>query len=107
MRNRVAFGLLLGVGLASSVRAGLAGAWTLGAGTGPLIITNTLSQGVDIFNVSRSLQSTPRYTKDELQALVEYGVTDRFTVILEPMLQNVDIGAPIEAQRSGLGYTEL
>jgi protein XagA len=107
MRSRVAFGLLLGFGLASSVRAALAGAWTLEAGTGQLIITDTLSQGVDIFNAARSLQSAPRYTKNELQGLLEYGATDRFTVILEPMLQHVDIGAPVDAQRSGLGYTEL
>jgi hypothetical protein len=107
MRNRVAFGLLLGVGLASSVRAALAGAWTLEAGSGQLIITDTLSQGVDIFNAARNLQPTSRYSKNELQALIEYGATDRFTVILEPMLQHVDIAAPIEAQRTGPGYTEF
>jgi hypothetical protein len=107
MRNRVKFGLLLGLGLATSVRETGAGAWTLEAGSGQLVLTDSLSRGVDIFDAARNLQSAPRYDKNELQALIEYGVTDRFTAILQPQLQHVDIGAPIEAQRTGLGYSEF
>jgi hypothetical protein len=107
MRNRVKYWLLLGPCLAVPVREALASAWTLEAGTGQLIVTDTLSQGIDIFDAARNLQPTPRYTKNELQGLLEYGATDWFTVILEPMLQHVDIGEPVEAQRSGLGYTEF
>jgi hypothetical protein len=99
--------LLLGLGLTASAREALAGAWTLDAGTGQLVVTNSLSQGVDIFDAARNLQPAPRYSKDELQALIEYGATDWFTLMLEPQLQHVDIGAPVDAQRSGLGYSEL
>lgn len=107
MSNRIGFGLLLGLGLAASPRGAWAGAWTLEAGTGQLVVTDSLSRGVDIFDAARNLQSAPHYDKNELQALIEYGVTDRFTAILQPQLQHVDIGAPVDAQRTGLGYTEL
>jgi hypothetical protein len=107
MSNRVNFWLLLGLGLTASVREAMAGAWTLDAGTGQMVVTDTLSRGIDIFDAARNLQPTPRYTKDELQGLFEYGATDWFTVILEPMLQHVDIAAPVDAQRTGLGYSEF
>ena len=51
--------------------------------------------------------STPRYDKDEAQLLVEYGLTDRLTAIVNPGLQHIDIAAPTDAQRTGLGYTEF
>ncbi len=35
---------------------------------------------------------TPRYNKVELQALLEYGLTDRLTAIVNPGLQHIDIG---------------
>ena len=53
------------------------------------------------------LQSISRYDKDELQALIEYGATDRFTVIFSPTLQHIGIAPPVDAQRNGLGYTEV
>jgi hypothetical protein len=54
-----------------------------------------------------ALAPTPRYGKFELQGLIEYGLTDRFTVIAAPGLQHVDIAAPTSAQRTGLGYAEF
>src|ERR1700674_2678027 len=107
MSDRRGFGLLLGLGLAAYPRGAWGGGWTLEAGTGLVVVTDTLSRGVDIFNAARNLQSAPAYNKNELQALIEYGVTDRFTAILQPQLQHVDIGAPVDAHRTGLGYTEL
>ena len=46
-------------------------------------------------------KSTPRYAKTELQALMEYGVTDWLTAIALPSLQHVDIAAPADASRTG------
>jgi hypothetical protein len=43
----------------------------------------------------------------ELQGLMEYGATDRLTVMLMPGLQHLDIGAPVNARRTGIGYFEL
>jgi hypothetical protein len=82
--------------------AAFAGAWTLPPGAGQIMVTTTTSTADHVFGVG----PTPRYDKTELQALIEYGFTDRFTGIVTPELQHVDIAAPTSAQRSGLGYTE-
>ena len=83
-----------------------AGAWTLPEGTGQWIATLTATTSTKYFDGS-GLASTPRYNKDELQALIEYGLTDRLTAIVDPGLQHVDIAAPTSAERTGLGYTEF
>jgi hypothetical protein len=99
-------GLALGLMLVTSASPALAGAWTLEAGTGQAIVTGTLSSADHAFDSARSQHPAPRYNKFELQGLIEYGASDRLTVILSPMLQHVDIAAPVDAQRTGLGYTE-
>jgi hypothetical protein len=53
------------------------------------------------------LAPTPRYSKEELQGFLEYGLTDQVTGIFAPQLQNIDIASPTNAQRSGVGYTEF
>jgi hypothetical protein len=58
-----------------------------------------------VFDSAGSLRAAPRYSKFELQGLLEYGVTDRLTAIAAPSLQHVDIADPA-ARRTGLGYTE-
>jgi protein XagA len=83
-----------------------AGAWTLPQGTGQWVATLTAATSTDYLE-GAGLTSTPRYNKDELQALIEYGVTDRLTAIVDPGLQHIDIAAPTSADRSGLGYTEF
>lgn len=84
-----------------------AGAWTLPEGIGQWLVTFTGSSATNYFNGSGGLAPGPRYNKDELSALIEYGLTDRLTGILNPGLQHVDIGAPVSASRTGLGYTEF
>jgi hypothetical protein len=91
------------VGVLGVPSAAFAGAWTLPQGTGQAMVTVTTSTSGHVFGVG----PTPRYDKTELQALIEYGLTDRFTGILIPGLQHVEIAAPTGAQRSGLGYTEF
>jgi hypothetical protein len=86
--------------------AAFAGAWTLSQGSGQAVVTDTMSTASSGFDGTR-LTPTPRYNKSELEALIEYGVTDRLTAIAAPGLQHVDIAAPTDAQRTGLGYTEL
>ena len=93
-------------GLLSAPSAAWAGAWTLPQGTGQWFATITASEANNYFNGS-GLASTPRYDKDEAQVLVEYGLTDRLTAIVEPELQHIDIAAPTSAERTGLGYTEF
>jgi protein XagA len=107
MSKCMRLGRVLAVGLIVSPTAAFAGAWTLDAGQGIAIVSGTVSQSDKAFDGNGKLQSIPRYSKDELQALIEYGATDWFTVMLAPSLQHVAIGGPFNAQRTGLGYTDL
>jgi hypothetical protein len=68
-----------------------AGAWTLDAGTGQL----------------GGLTPIPTYNKFEFTGLLEYGATDWLTLMVAPQFQHIDIAAPIDAARTGLGYTDL
>jgi hypothetical protein len=104
-RNGVIWGL--GLGLLLSPSAALAGAWTLPAGTGQVTVTADVSSASGAFDTSDVVKPTARYDKFELQGWFEYGLTDRFTGIFVPGLQHVDIAAPIDANRTGLGYTEF
>src|ERR1700674_801691 len=107
MSKCVGRGGVIAVGLMACPTAAFAGAWTLDAGQGMAIVTGSPSQADKAFDGRVNLQSPPRYSKAELQALLEYGATDWFTVMLAPSLQHVAIAAPSEAQRDGLGYTDI
>jgi hypothetical protein len=86
--------------------AAWAGAWTLPQGTGQWLASLTAATSTTYFD-GNGLASTPRYNKVEAAILMEYGVTDRLTAIVDPGLQHIDIGAPTSAERTGLGYTEF
>ena len=95
------------LGFLSAPSAASAGAWTMPEGTGQVIATATASTSTSIFDSAGAVTSAQRYNKDELNALVEYGLTNQFTVIFQPSLQHVDIAPPTSAERSGLGYTDI
>jgi hypothetical protein len=84
-----------------------AGAWLMPDGGGQVVVTGTASSAAKTFDSGASQQSTPRYNKTELQALMEYGVSDWLTAIAIPSLQHVDIGEPTDARRTGLGNSEF
>ena len=107
MSKRMRLGRVLAVGLMASPTAAFAGAWTLDAGQGLAIVGVATSQSNKAFDGSGIQRPIPRYSKDELQTLIEYGATDWFTVLLAPSLQHVSVGGPFDAQRAGLGYTDL
>jgi len=71
-----------------------------------MVVTAAASVANRAFSGS-GLAPIPRYSKFEMQGLIEYGLTDKFTVILAPSLQSIDIGAPVDAKRTGFGYTEI
>jgi hypothetical protein len=93
--------------LLTAPTAAFAGAWTLPQGAGEVLATVTDSTATNTLNGTSGLSPTPRYTKAELSALIEYGLTDELTLILDPGLQSIDIAAPTDAKREGLGYTEF
>ena len=98
---------LIGLGLVTSSTTALAGAWTLDAGTGQAALIGTLSQASSVFDSKGDVASASRYSKFELQGLLEYGWTDKLTLILMPGLQHVSIDVPGNPNRTGLGYTEF
>ena len=104
---RARIGPLLGLSLLMTPTATFAGAWTLDAGTGQAALIGTLSQAGEIFDWKGNVTSAQRYTKFELQGLLEYGATDRLTLMFLPGLQRVDIDMPGSPSRTGLGYTEF
>ena len=83
-----------------------AGAWTWPEDTGQWLTTLSASTGTMYFT-DHGLAPTPQYSKEELNTLIEYGITDRLTGVLIAGLQNIDIAPPTDAQRFGLNYTEF
>ena len=75
--SRVQLALLLSAALLP--RAADAGAWLAPEGHGQIVVSGTASSAGRAFDGSGNLQGTPRYDKQELQALMEYGVTDWLT----------------------------
>ena len=100
-------GSILAIVLLAMPRPAMAGAWTLNKDEGQVIITGSLSQGERAFDNARQLEPTPRYTKFELQTLLEYGLSDRFTLMIAPGYQYVNVAAPANASRNGLGYSDF
>ena len=98
---------LVGSALAFIPSAALAGAWTLPENFGQLLAIGTASRAEKAFDDNGTAQTTPRYSKVELQALMEYGVTDWLTAILSPGMQHVAVGPPTDAHRTGFGTSEL
>jgi hypothetical protein len=107
MNRSLGLGPILVLGLMMSPTAAFAGAWTLDAGQGQAIVTETFASSTKGFDGNGSTQPIARYNKDEMQALFEFGATNWLTLMLAPSLQHVDIAAPFEAARSGLGYTDV
>jgi hypothetical protein len=98
---------LLGMLLLAAPSPAWAGAWTLPAGQGQVIVSGLASQANESFDGSRNTTGTPRYSKIELEGLLEYGLSDALTLMAAPGFQHIDIAAPTDAARTGFGYSEL
>jgi hypothetical protein len=87
--------------------AAWASAWTLPEGTGQWLATLDASTATEFWEKNGALAPTPRYNKVDADVLIEYGITDRLTVLIDPGLQHIDVAPPVGAQRTGLDYTEF
>jgi protein XagA len=87
--------------------AAWASAWTLPEGTGQWLATLDASTATEFWEKNGELAPTPRYNKIDADILVEYGVTDRLTVLFDPGFQHIDVAPPVSAERTGLDYTEF
>jgi hypothetical protein len=104
---RIALKFLLLLSAALIPQPACAGAWLAPEGHGQIVVTGSASTATEAFGGDGSAKSTPRYSKTELQVLMEYGVTDWLTAIAIPSLQHVDIAAPTDASRTGAGNSEF
>jgi hypothetical protein len=84
-----------------------AGAWLQARGHGLLILTSTMLSSGRAFDAGGNPVDIPRYNKFTLGAWLEYGLTDRFTLVLRPQLRSVSIAAPIDASHTGAGNTAI
>ena len=105
--SRIGVRLLLLLSAALVPQAAGGGAWLAPEGHGQVIVTGSVSAATSAFDSAGHLQSTPRISKTELQALIEYGLTDWLTAMAIPSLQHVGIAAPTDAQRTGFGNSEF
>ncbi len=103
--RRAALSSLLVLAIAPSPAR--AGAWTLPENIAQILVIGTMTRADRIFDDSGTKQPTPRYSKFELQALMEYGVTDWLTLIVAPGLQHINIAPPTDARRTGFGTSEF
>lgn len=87
--------------------AAFAGAWTQGAGKTQVIVTSTYTASDHGFDANGDVIPIPRYSKLESGPLIEYGVTDWLTAMIQPQARMASIEEPTSAWSSGLGYTEF
>lgn len=82
-----------------------AGAWPQPKGEGQVIVTGIYSDSEKGYDAQGKTVDIDDYTKAEVYALMEYGVTDDLTVMLTPSLSHVKVQNGDDS--TGLGYTEL
>lgn len=80
-----------------------AAAWNRPAGQGLVIFDYTLDAGTEYFDGGGRLAPARSYSKSELAAYVEYGLTDKLTLIARPSLDDVRIGSPDAGAYQGFG----
>lgn len=83
-----------------------AAAWTQEQGKGQIIVTGIYSQSGRGYDRDGNVIDVRDYTKNEVYALFEYGVTDDLTLIVNPSLRHVGVEGPGD-DSTGLGYTEI
>jgi hypothetical protein len=80
-----------------------AGAWLQEKGHGLLIVSTTMLSGDKIFDAAGRPFSIPRYNRFDADAWLEYGLTDRFTLVLQPALRSVRVSKPYDINYTGFG----
>lgn len=102
-----ALGMLAALGGLVAPRLAQAGAWTLPAGAGQVIVQTTVASSNQEFGPSSDLLSSRPYEKAEVDLVFEYGATDWLTLIAAPQFLAVRLGEPGSASYAGPGYTSL
>jgi hypothetical protein len=98
-----AFAAVVAGALPEPVRAG---AWLQPPGNGQIIAGAAFSQSTRAFNSRGRLVPVPYYKKFELGTYIEYGVTQRLTLVAAPAYDRVRAPPPAESF-TGLGESEF
>lgn len=80
-----------------------AGAWLQEKGHGLLILSTTMLSGDKVFDAAGRPFSIPRYNRFDADAWLEYGLTDRFTLVVQPALRSVRVAKPYDLRYTGFG----
>jgi hypothetical protein len=97
------FPFLAAVILAAFQGEAHAGAWLQEKGHGLLIVSTTMLSGDKIFDAAGQPFSIPRYNRFDADAWLEYGLTDRFTLVLQPAFRSVRVAKPYDLRYTGFG----
>lgn len=104
MKTLLASAAILASALSASPAA--ASAWTQEKGEGQVILTGLYSNSTRGYDANGNSFDIADYKKAEAYLLVEYGLTDDLTLMVNPSFRHVGIeGAGDDT--TGLGYTEL
>lgn len=106
-RRRIALAALYCAWAAGFTDAANAGAWLQPSGRGQIIFSNTFTSSPRGFDETGRTAHIADYRKFEFSPALEYGLTDDLTLVAQPQLRSVSIGAPTEARYTGPGYGEI
>lgn len=101
------FGLVLLRILANAgMDRAFAGAWLMPPGHGQIIAGAAFSDTTRAFDAQGRIIPVPSYRKFELGTYMEYGVSDRLTLVVSPSYVRVHAPPPAQSY-NGLGETEI
>ncbi|HET6375551.1 MAG TPA: hypothetical protein VFF88_05845 [Methylocella sp.] len=81
------------------------GAWLLPPGNGQAIVYSAFSDSTRAFNANGQLIPVPDYRKFELGTYIEYGLTERVTLVAAPAYDRISNPTPGQSY-NGLGESE-
>ena len=84
-----------------------AGAWLQKKGHGLLILSTTMLSSGQVLDAAGHSVNIPRYNRFDVDAWLEYGLTDRMTLVFRPQFRSVSLAKPYDLHYAGIGYTAL
>ncbi|MEO6433386.1 MAG: hypothetical protein ABIO29_05365 [Sphingomicrobium sp.] len=96
---------LAGIATAASASPAIAGPWTMDQGKGRIITSLIYSHAADKFDNDGDATAAPDYDQTMAFALVEYGLTDRLTLVANPGLRRIEIAGA--GSSTGLAPSEF
>lgn len=87
--------------------AALAGAWVMEAGQGQTLVNVLYTKSTHGFDADGNMETIPVYNKMEAGILMEYGINEWLTGMIQPGARVASVGDPINERTAGPGYQEL